>query len=142
MNPTSDPIRQLAIRRGGLAYNDRVVLQNVNVRFDAGHLHLLYGSGGAGKSSLLRALAGHARRLATMRVWGDWLADGRAITAQRGPTLVHQQPSSSGARVSDDLRSAIPERASLTIAEQWTRVTDVLMRHGFEGLLERRDEPV
>ncbi|MFN3631102.1 MAG: ATP-binding cassette domain-containing protein [Casimicrobiaceae bacterium] len=131
------PIGRLAVRRGGAAYNERVVFQGLSFDWSRGSLHLVYGVGGAGKSTLLTVLAGARRHHGALRVWGDWCADGRRLGDAGWPELIHQRISSSGARVCDELASACAERGSVPMAELRTRILEQLAAFGLADIFAR-----
>jgi sulfonate transport system ATP-binding protein len=55
---SADVTAAVTVRNYGRRFDDRVVLQDVNLTIDAGEMVALLGHSGSGKSTLLRALAG------------------------------------------------------------------------------------
>jgi sulfonate transport system ATP-binding protein len=81
LSPSSSDIHSPAVTVSNLrrAYDDRVVIRNLNLRIERGEFVALLGESGCGKTTLLRALAGL-----------DPVQGGR-IVAPRRPAVVFQE---------------------------------------------------
>ncbi|MCX8194495.1 MAG: Fe-S cluster assembly ATPase SufC [Candidatus Micrarchaeota archaeon] len=89
---------------------EKEVVKGISLQINAGEVHLIMGQNGAGKSSLLNALAGHPR----FKAEGKALFDGENLLslkpherARRGLFLAFQQPHEvAGVSISNFLRRA------------------------------------
>lgn len=131
----------LVLHRYGLAFGERIVHAELDCRFEGGVVNLLYGPGGSGKSSLLKALAGWQRRLPSLRVWG--MAQlGEQPLSQHEVSLVHQSLGFFVSTVGENLRASLPDRARLAVAEQWQRIRQRLEDWQASRLLDGLEQPV
>jgi ribose transport system ATP-binding protein len=82
----------LSIEGVSMAFDDRLVLRDVNLEVRAATIHGLIGHNGSGKSTLVRILAGYHRPASgTIRLGGDVLPLGTASTRYAaGLRFVHQ----------------------------------------------------
>lgn len=55
-HPSQGP--KIQLKQVGLSYDDNVILDQINVSFDAGKCHVIMGPNGGGKTSLLRSILG------------------------------------------------------------------------------------
>ncbi|GBQ48879.1 heme ABC exporter ATP-binding protein CcmA [Acetobacter ghanensis] len=84
---------------------DRLVLDGVSLRLNAGDAMLLTGPNGAGKSTLLRVLAGLRKPDSGLLTWnGQSIFDDRAAHAERVAYIGHQDALKPGLTVTENLR--------------------------------------
>lgn len=127
----------LSLDRFGVAFGQHVVLANVRLRVAPRGVHVLVGPAGAGKSTLLRTLAGLNDNQPALRRWGAaHLGEGLR------PALVQQNARLLVCSVRENLVSALPDRAALSVPAQGERVRDALRAHGLEALEGRLADEV
>lgn len=99
--PSGNPL--LRLQTYGLCFGSRVVLSQVDLCLPAPGIDILMGPVKAGKSSLVRSLAGlhAANRLA--RTWGVAELDGRPLAEGHRPALVQQHAAVLGGSLRDAL---------------------------------------
>lgn len=131
----------LQLRRFGVAFGKHVVLSNITLDVPARGVLILVGPASAGKSTLLRTLAGLNDRQPALRTWGLALYAGRALTSGPRPAMVLQNARQLISSVRENLFSALPDRAALSRPEQHAHVSRVLDVLGQKDLLERLDAP-
>jgi ribose transport system ATP-binding protein len=88
----SEVVPCLSVEGVSMAFDNRLVLRDVNLQVRAGTIHGLIGHNGSGKSTLVRILAGYHRPVSgTIRLGGDVLTPGTASTRYAaGLRFVHQ----------------------------------------------------
>jgi Fe-S cluster assembly ATP-binding protein len=102
----------LVIQNVDVRVGDREILHDISIRVLPGKLHVLMGSNGAGKSSLVKAIAGHKDYAIT---GGDVSLDGHSIAtmspderSRRGLFLAFQTPPElEGISVANFVRTAL-----------------------------------
>lgn len=119
-------IRRLDIRRLAVARGDRTLFEGFNLAVHAGEAVALTGANGAGKTSLLRAIAGLLRPAAGVVAFEGAGGPIDADEARRGAMhfLGHQ----------DGLKSARTARQELTFQARWTGAGDSEIAHAIEVL--------
>lgn len=108
----------LQLKSFGIAFGDQVVVAKADLVFPTGGPLVLVGSAGAGKSTLIRTLAGLNDAQPSLRVWGDASLDGRPVGSGNRAELVYQNARLLGVSLRENLVSALPDRASLTMQQQ------------------------
>lgn len=133
-----DPV--LALEGFGLAYNDRIVLREINLTVPAQGLTVILGPSGTGKSSLVRTLAGFNVNNPALRVWGR--ADYRGGSPDDRPALVMQKAALMVSSVLENLLTGLPDRSRLTRPEQRDRVHALCRDMAQDWIIDRLDWPV
>ncbi|GAN72079.1 MAG: heme ABC exporter ATP-binding protein CcmA [Acetobacter sp.] len=96
---------------------DRLVLDGVSLRLNAGDAMLLTGPNGAGKSTLLRVLAGLRKPDSGALAWqGQSIFDDRAAHAERVAYIGHQDALKPGLTVTENLHLFARPGASMAEA--------------------------
>ncbi len=134
----------LSLRRFGVSFGDQVVLASVSLELPRAGMVSLIGSAGAGKSTLVRTLAGLNDAQPALQTWGEALFAGAPLSERR-PALVHQHARLLTATVRENLVSALPDRSAKTMPEQTDTVlatlhelrVDHLAEHMGDSVLER-----
>jgi atypical dual specificity phosphatase len=132
----------LALRNFGVAFGDRVVLNDVNLEIDAPGVLVLMGPVGTGKSTLLRTIAGINQAVGSFRSWGEAAYRGRPIGGDDAPALVAQNARLLMSTVAENIVSDLAERARLTAAAKRDTACRLLVDAGLESLLDELDRPV
>ncbi len=127
-----------------LAYDERIVSQNLSVQIPHGQVTIIVGPNACGKSTLLRAMS---RLLAPKQ--GAVMLDGKAINtvgskefARRLGLLPQQSQAPYGITVADlAARGRYPHQKML---QQWSFEDETAVRHALEacGVLDLADRPV
>ena len=115
----SQPSFVLETDNWGVAYGDKVVLSAVHLQISPSTITALMGPGGAGKSSLLRSLAGVNNDNTRFRQWGEVRYNGQPVTDDNRPRMVRQH-------------------ARLMLATVQESLSE-FQRHGQQSLQERRE---
>lgn len=119
-------ISSLTVQGLGVARGDRLLFQGLDLSIHAGEAVALVGGNGAGKTSLLRAIAGLLRPVSGQVLFEG--ADGPldADEAQRGAMhfVGHQ----------DGLKAARTARQELAFQARWTGASEMQIAHAIEVL--------
>lgn len=115
----------------GVAFGQKVVLADVNLRLEGPGTTAVMGPGGSGKSTLLRTIAGLNDAQPVIRVWGGarYLGVSLGELAQR-PYIVAQKARLLIATVRENVASSLPRRSSLTALEQNAIIEQALVTVG------------
>lgn len=132
----------LALDGFGVAFGERVVLSSVALALPGRGVTVLMGPGGAGKSTLVRTIAGFNSANPSLRTWGSALYTGAALGDGERPALVSQSARLMMASVFDNLAHDLPGRGRLTRMQQRDLIVDLLARAGLARLTDRLDDPV
>jgi len=128
----------------GVAFGDRIVLDELSATLPSRGLTVLVGPAGGGKSTLVRTLAGLNDAHPSLQTWGSvcvagepWGWDGRRHLPPSGarPTLVMQHARFFIDTVGQNLISGLPDRAAHDRAAQLRIVRQSLRENGLEQLL-------
>ncbi|MGE8318719.1 MAG: ATP-binding cassette domain-containing protein [Comamonas sp.] len=105
----------------GVAFGDKVVLAELDVRIEPGMVTALLGPSGAGKSTLVRTLAGLHQDHPRFKQWGQVQYLGQTLGAGEHPRLVVQKARLMQATVLQAITEFHRERVSVTPGEikQW-----------------------
>ncbi len=133
----------LALKGFGVGFAHKVVLAEIDLDLADRGVTVLLGPCGTGKSTLLRTLAGHNNPNPSLRTWGE----ARFLGAPLGegdelPALVGQSAKLMMASVLENIVCNLPERKSLTAAQQRGLATRLLHDAGVEELAASLDAPV
>lgn len=132
----------LTLQGFGVAFGEKVVLSNVSLQVPERQPTVLLGPSGTGKSTLLRTLAGFNDANPNMRTWGEARFEGRVIGEGERPAMVAQSARLMMASVLENIVHELPERQSLTPAQQRELAKRLLADAGLQELVARLDEPV
>ncbi|MBI5496363.1 MAG: ATP-binding cassette domain-containing protein [Deltaproteobacteria bacterium] len=136
------PAPALELMGFGVAFGDSVVLHRVTLAVPPVGVTVLMGPGGAGKSTLVRTLAGANDSQPTLRTWGSVQYRGAPWRAGELPALVHQNARLMTASVFDNLALSLRGRPRLTRPQQRDAVVAALERFQMGELASRLDDSV
>jgi len=107
-----------------VAFGPQIVLASIHLDIPSQGIFLIVGPPAAGKSTLLRTLAGLNDRQPALRTWGEALIAGEPLGSPSAPTpaMVLQSARLLACRLHENLVSAIPDRALLTVPQQQERL--------------------
>lgn len=132
------------LNRFGVAFGDRIVLDELSATLPARGLTVLVGPGGGGKSTLVRTLAGLNDSHPFLETWGEvrlageiWPWDGRRHTteAQQRPKLVVQHARFFLDTVAENLIGGLPNRAAYERSTQLRIARDALEENALHHLI-------
>lgn len=132
----------LDLRAFGVAFGDNVVLRSVDLEIAAPGVLTLMGPGGAGKSTLVRTLAGHNDAQPLLRTWGIARYEGRLLGGAPRPFLLAQSARLMIASVLENVAIGFHNRHAMTQREQRVRVRGLLFELGLEALASSLDARV
>lgn len=124
----------------GVAFRDRVVLAEIELRLPATGVCALMGPAGGGKSTLLRTLAGANQAQPDLRQWGRATFRGQELGEGNWPALVQQDMRYFTSTVRENLVSCLPDRALLDRAAQAARIEEVLAQSRADELRDHLDD--
>jgi atypical dual specificity phosphatase len=136
----NDPL--LIVDGFGLAFSEKTILADVSFQLPQRGITALVGPGAAGKSTLVRSLAGLNGLRPDVRFWGEVTYNGLPLGLAGYPALVLQQTRLLLSSVFENLVSELPKRSELTRARQRQIATAMLERAGLEELVPRLDQSV
>ncbi|WP_051377909.1 ATP-binding cassette domain-containing protein [Derxia gummosa] len=140
MSAATDAV--LVLEGFGVAFRERTILSSIDLRIADRECVVLLGPAGTGKSTLLRTIAGHNNANPSMRIWGEASYLGRTLDEGNRPVLVGQSARLMLASVLENLMSGLPERGSLTPAQQRETAARVLEAADLHELVARLDDQV
>jgi len=127
----------------GVGFADKVILADITLSVPDRGITVLVGPAGAGKSTVLRTLAGHNDAQPLLRTWGSALFNGAPLGNSDRPALVAQKARLFMASVFENLALGIPNRSKLSPAELRDAVQATLDRFDLRAELEKQlDESV
>ncbi|MEJ2439724.1 MAG: ATP-binding cassette domain-containing protein [Gammaproteobacteria bacterium] len=132
----------LALRKFGIAFGDKIILRSVDLDIPDTGCFVLMGPAGTGKSTLLRTLCGINEAVANMRTWGEASYAGAQLGERERPALVAQNVRLMLASILENIMYELPERRSLTIAQQRDLARRLLLLAGLDDLINELDSPV
>ena len=145
MNATDDTARQsravIVFNDVTLAFDEKVILDRVSFELQAGHMKIVLGASGAGKSTILRIILGLLRPDGgTVEVNGhrvDRMSESELMAVRADLGMVFQEGALfDSLTVRENVGYRLFEQTSMPIAEVDARVREVL---GFVGLAEFGD---
>jgi atypical dual specificity phosphatase len=132
----------LELSEFGVCFGRRVVLGSVDLSLPATGIDVLMGPVKAGKSTLMRSLAGLNDAAALYRSWGTATLDGRPVSATWRPALVQQHAAALNAPLRDALVLHARQQGERS-GKVWAEVASAaLTRHGLAHLLPQLDQSV
>jgi len=139
----------------GVAFEDRVILAEVNLAIPKTGAVSLMGPMAAGKSTLIRTLTGLNDAQPALKTWGRVIIEGEEAShakrrrsedpgfhEKRRVAMVQQKARFYLDTVRRNLVSALPNRGELNLAEQGTRIRALLRDNGLAGLEKHFDDEV
>jgi ABC-type multidrug transport system ATPase subunit len=126
----------------GLAARRRVLLAEIDLEIPERGVVVLMGPAGAGKSVLLRWLAGLCRGGSILRHWGIARYAGRPLGHGELPALVEQNARLLMSTVLENVLFHLPGRGALPAAEQREKARRLLAEHGMGDLIPALGELV
>lgn len=130
----------LRLEQFSVRFRQRLILDRVTMTLREHEIFALMGPGGAGKSTLLRTLSGLNDGLGYMETSGTATYLGRPLDrAESRPELVQQRLELTMLSVRGVLLSNLPERSTLTSAQQDETLARVLDRYAQHDLLDLMD---
>lgn len=143
----------LTLRGFGVSFGDQTILSDVTLDLPDRGLTSLVGPAAAGKSTLLRTLAGLNDAHPSLRTWGTAVFEGQEIHGaprlvspageiRRGMGMVVQHARFFLDSVRENLVSVLPNRSGLEPGAQTRRVCELLRCHGLGELVPRLGDDV
>lgn len=129
----------LVLREFGVAFGDRIVLNDVNLEIKNHGVLVVMGPVGTGKSTLLRSVTGINHAVSAFRTWGEATYRGEPITAENAPVLVAQNARLLMSSVLENIISELPERNQLTLTAKRDAAKKLLSEAGLSELLDTMD---
>lgn len=131
----------LTLHGYGVSFGTRIVLAGLDLDLPADGIDVLMGPVKAGKSTLVRSLAGLAEGNALFRCWGEALVRGSPSSQQR-PALVQQHAAVLNASIRDALVFHARQQAERSSAAWNELAEEALQRHGLGALVGHMGEPL
>ena len=131
----------LTLERFGFAFGDRTILRSLDLAIPGRGMFTLLGPVAAGKSSLLRLLAGEMRSHRSCHVWGSATYLGAPLDEHR-PALAGQRARLVVGTVVESVTFALKSRQRLTAGEQRDLAIQLFDALGLSSFSERLDVPV
>lgn len=125
----------------GLAVGQRTVLDSIDLALAPRGCTALVGPRDAGKSALLRWLAGYSDPNPAVRTWGQALYGQQPLGRGQRPPLVPQRAAFGTSTVLESLLRRLPNRAGLTPGEQIDAVCNLAASTGQGWIASRLDMP-
>jgi len=132
----------LELKDFGVGFGEKIILTAVNLQIPVRGVFVLVGPAGTGKSTLLRTLSGFNDANPSLRTWGNAEYAGTKLGEGPLPVLVAQKTRLLLANVMENILNDLPERRSLTYAQQRDVATRLLVRAGLDDLADQLDRSV
>ena len=137
----SDTLLQL--EQFGVAFANKVVLNDINLSLHGPGIRVLMGPMGTGKSTLIRTLAGFNDNNPSLRTWGNASYLGTPLrNADHVPVLVSQNARLLLSTVQENLAGGLTNRSELTAIQQREHIIALLESAGLSGLVEQLNTSV
>jgi len=118
----------------GVGFGEKIILTAVNLQIPTRGVFVLVGPAGTGKSTLLRTLSGLNDANPSLRTWGKANYAGGKLGDGPRPVLVAQKTRLLLSNVMENILNDLPERRSLTFAQQRDVAERLLRRCGLDYL--------
>ncbi len=122
----------LSLEHFGIAYGNRVVISDVNLRVPCRGSIILVGPTGTGKSTLLRTLAGFNEHIPSLRTWGKAAYCGEPLSRGSNPVLLSQNTRLLTSTLLENLLYCTPERFAATPEKKRERALSNLRNVGLD----------
>lgn len=132
----------LELKEYGVAFGERIILSSISLEIPGNGIVVLMGPSGTGKSTLLRTIAGISSSSPSFRSWGEATYLGRDLGNTELPVLVSQSASLLMSSVLENIVHALPERHTLTQAQQRELAQRLLIDAGLNELAANLDQRV
>lgn len=132
----------LELKDFGVGFGEKIILTAVNLIIPVRGVFVLVGPSGTGKSTLLRTLSGLNDANPSLRTWGSATYAGSHLGDGPLPVLVAQKTRLLLANVMENILNDLPERRSLTFAQQRDVAKRLLVRAGLQDLSDQLDKSV
>jgi len=133
VNPTPhEPL--LVLSRFGVAFGGTEIVRSLDLAVRHGESLALMGPGGAGKSTVLRTLAGLNDAQPSFRRWGTALYRGEPIGAESRPAIVGQSARLIMSDAFENVAIGLVSRSLLTRREQRERIDEAFASLGISDL--------
>ena len=132
----------LELKDFGAGFGEKIILTAVNLKIPVRGVFVLVGPAGTGKSTLLRTLSGLNDANPSLRTWGSASYAGSKLGDGPLPVLVAQNTRLLLASVMENILNDLPERRSLTLAQQRDIAKRLLSRCGLDELTDHLDQSV
>lgn len=138
------PIKEiplLSLEGFGATFGTRLILSDIDLQLEPEGIDVLMGPVKAGKSTLLRALAGLYDNNPNFSTWGHALISGQALAQQR-PGLVQQHAAIMHASVRDAVLHYTRKQEQRAVTA-WSELAEQsLTSNGLEALAHRLNDPL
>lgn len=141
LSPLRQEIPLLLLEGFGAAFGDRLVLSDVDLQLEPDGVDVLMGPVKAGKSTLLRALAGLNDSNPNFRTWGKAQIGGRPLTQLR-PALVQQHTAILQASLRDAVLHLLRRQEQRTITSWNEQAAQALNTQGLAMLTPHLNSPL
>lgn len=132
----------LRLREFGVGFADKVILSSLSLDLYPNRITCLMGPTGTGKSTLLRTLAGFNDASPNLRTWGEAVYADEPLGNHNRPRMVQQSTRLLMSSLLQNLIHDLPERSSLSLAQQRDLATRMLEEAELEYLIPRLQAPV
>lgn len=130
-------ISGLTMNGFGVAFGSKVVLERIDLKIKSPSMSVIMGPVSAGKSTLLRTIAGFNDRQPDLRTWGVCRRP-----PQESIVLVRQNARFLTSTMRETLCAALPHRSSMQARDQVQHVTSVLNHYGLGDLDRNFDSDI
>jgi atypical dual specificity phosphatase len=132
----------LTLHAYGVSFGARIVLAGLDLDLPADGIDVLMGPVKAGKSTLVRSLAGLTEGNALFRCWGEALVQG-SPSWQRRPALVQQHAAVLNGSVRDAVIFHARQQAERSSSAAWNAFAQEALEHnGLGALVGHMDTPM
>lgn len=142
LNVWTDSNEILTLENFGVAFGDKIVLNQLNLILPNRGVHFLLGPTSSGKTTLLRTLCGFNDTNPRLRTWGEAHYSGHLVSRNNKPIMSLQSTELFMATVMQNILFNVPGRSDMTIAEQRDLAVSLLESNGLGNFVEELSTPV